>query len=165
MNLTTHQIEVYVAEFFNIRQHMIVPNISWGLGIHECDLLIVTKAGFANEVEIKVNKYDLKKDQKKWHGHRSNLIRRLFFAIPQTLLEFKDFIPERAGIIEVSKYFPNCRLLRPAKINKNARKLSQDQINHIGRLASMRIWSLRQALINNHQDPADYLYDELRQTA
>jgi hypothetical protein len=167
---TTPEIELAVANFFNISQHIIVPNISWGLGIHECDLLIVTKSGYATEVEIKVSRYDLKKDQKKWHGHRSNLIKRLFFAIPVPLIDYKEYIPERAGIILVygpedsCPYYntqewggPYCKIEKPAQINKMARKLTAEEMIHLGRLASMRIWSLSHALLNNKYDKADYL--------
>ena len=46
--------------FFNYRANLIVPNISWGLGLHECDLLVLTSSGYATEIEIKVSKADLK---------------------------------------------------------------------------------------------------------
>jgi hypothetical protein len=62
-------VELAVASYFGIRRHLIVPNVSWGLGLrHECDLLIVRESGFAAEVEIKVSKSDLKKDveKRKW---------------------------------------------------------------------------------------------------
>lgn len=156
---TTAEIELAIAEFFNIRQHMIVPNIWWGMGlIHECDLFIVTKNGYVTEVEIKINRYDLKKDQKKWHKHQSNMIKRLFFAIPPELSEFRNYIPERAGIIVVygpndecpyiKKYSgPYCKVERPAQINRAAKTLTDKEMLHLGRLAAMRIWSLNRALI------------------
>ncbi len=158
--MTTAKIEIAVAKWFDTRLNMVVPNVSWGLGLHECDLLVVTKSGYANEVEIKVNRYDLKKDQLKRHGHYSNLIHRLFFAIPVPLMEFREYIPERAGIIVVDfsndAWGPFCRLERPAKINKLAQKLSPDQIQHLGRLAAMRIWSLKQTLVyGNGNEPCD----------
>ena len=67
--ITTPEIEVRVASFFNPRQNIIVPNISWGVNLHECDLLIIRKSGYGIEVEIKVSKSDLIADAKKPHHH------------------------------------------------------------------------------------------------
>lgn len=41
--MTCTQIETLVARKWNFRQNIIVPNVSWGLKIHECDLLIASK--------------------------------------------------------------------------------------------------------------------------
>lgn len=163
--MTTLEIELAVSGFFGVRQHLMVPNVSWGLGLHECDMLIVTKSGFANEVEIKVSRYDLKRDLNKHHGHRSRLIRRLFFAIPKDLSEFTNLIPEHAGIILIVKnqYDENvCNLVRPAQVNKGAKPLTTEQIIHLGRLASMRIWSLKGTLVNrkNNHDQCVVTYEE-----
>jgi hypothetical protein len=56
--LKTAEMEVELGRYFNYRQNIIVSNVSWGLGIHECDLLIITKSGYATEVEIKVSLSD-----------------------------------------------------------------------------------------------------------
>lgn len=139
------QMEVAVATFFKPRVNTIVPNISWGLGIHECDLLIVTKTGHAIEVEIKVSKSDLIKDKEKRHGHNSKKVRQLYFAIPENLAEYIEHIPERAGIITVTEYPHDCRckILRKSRLNLEARKLSPDEILHVARLGTMRIWTLK----------------------
>jgi len=65
--LKTSDIEFAVAKYFNFRKNLIVPNVSWGFNIHECDLLIVRKSGYAIEVEIKISKSDFKADFKKIH--------------------------------------------------------------------------------------------------
>lgn len=146
--MTLLEIEIAVANLFNFRRNLIVPNVSWGLGLHECDLLIVTKAGYATEVEIKTSRQDLKKDLFKNHGHKSNRIRKLYFAITNDLLEWQNMIPiqipERAGVIVVSGNY--AEIIRPALTNKEARRFNVDEIIHLGMLASMRIWSLKQTL-------------------
>lgn len=83
----------------------IIPNVSWGFHIHECDLLVVEKDLSITEVEIKVSKSDLKADQKKWHGHNSSRITRLYFAIPEYLFndECISFIPSHAGILVIKE--------------------------------------------------------------
>ena len=76
MKITTHKIEVALANHFNYRLNLIVPNISWGAFIwHECDLFIVSKAGYCTEIEIKISKSDLKKDFEKKHNHESDKIK------------------------------------------------------------------------------------------
>ncbi len=146
--MTTIEIEVAVARFFDIRRNLIVPNVSWGLGFtHECDLLVVTKSGYANEIEIKTGLYDLKRDGLKRHGHRSKKIRRLFFAFsPELLGPALRFVREDAGLMVVEKN--RVIVNRPAVINKEARPLTNEEICHLGRLASMRIWGLKEALVN-----------------
>ena len=63
---TAAEIEVVVAQYFDPRRNVIVPNVWWGWGLrHECDLVVMTKTGYAYEVEIKVSRSDLKADLKK----------------------------------------------------------------------------------------------------
>jgi len=99
----TIEMEIAVANHFNARQNLIVPNVSWGFCIHECDLLIVTKAGYLYEVEIKVSRGDLKNDMKKQHNHYDSRIKNLYFAIPKKLEKDIEFIPKEAGIMLVHK--------------------------------------------------------------
>ena len=68
---TLYEMECAVARYMDFRTNLVVPNVSWGFEVHECDLLIVTKTGYAYEVEIKRSKADLKKDIEKKHGHNS----------------------------------------------------------------------------------------------
>ena len=83
MPLTAKDIEISVAKYMDPRVNLIVPNASWGLGLHECDLLVISKAGYASEVEIKVSKADLLRDREKRHGHASDRIKALWFALPE----------------------------------------------------------------------------------
>ena len=151
--ITTIEIEEKLARFFNYRQNIIVPNISWGFYIHECDLLILRRSGHLLEVEIKVSRADLKKDQKKEHGHVDNRIRELWFAIPDYLEDGIACIPERAGILVLSRednYWPDldCRVLRPAWVNNKVVKLCESERLVIARLGTLRIWSLKRKIID-----------------
>ena len=163
-NLTTADIELAIAQYFNPRIHLIVPNISHGMNLHECDLLVMNGKNYGVEVEIKITKADLKKDAEKSHGHRSNKIRRLFFAIPEYLYtdDIIALIPERAGIFIVkpreevirviydqkSSYFtrPKCIIKRTAKINKDARPFTDKERVEMGRLGMLRYWNIRTKL-------------------
>jgi len=60
-NLSLYEIEYALARKFDIRQNIIVPNISWGLRIHECDLFIVNNNGYAIENRNKTFKSRFKK--------------------------------------------------------------------------------------------------------
>lgn len=145
-------IEVAVAKFFNPRQNIIVPNISWGLNIHECDLLVLTQSGYAYEIEIKVSAGDLKADAKKGHAHRSNKIKLLYFAVPNYLLAYKEFIPVHAGIIAVQRVNGGNQvaIVRAPHANKNAGKWDDRQKIELMRLSTMRIWTLKETLHNRY---------------
>ena len=147
MNLI--DIETALARYFNYRTNIIVPNVSWGMFTHECDLLVLTPAGYATEVEIKTNKYDLLRDKKKKHGHHSTRIKFLYFAIPEILAEYQEHIPDRAGIITLD-YYPGsttlrCKTIRNAKRNSDY-KFSAEERYQLARLGTMRIWTLKNTI-------------------
>jgi hypothetical protein len=96
--LHSGHMEVAVAELIGYRNHTIVPNVSWGLGLrHECDMLVLDKKGQFTEIEIKISLADLKADFKKPHGHASKIITRLVYAIPKDMLE-KSSNARKAGL-------------------------------------------------------------------
>lgn len=143
---TTPEIETAIAHFIGIRKNLIIPNISWGIGIHECDLFVLTASGYAWEVEIKVSRSDLVRDQYKSHHHEHNKIKRLYFGIPENITPHLHYIPENAGIIVVNIYGV-CRKIREAKTTGNY-KFSEAERFKIARLGSMRIWSLKKKIID-----------------
>ena len=162
--MKTIEIEYACARYFGWREHIIVPNISWGMGLHECDLLVMTKSGCAYEVEIKVSLSDLKKDLKKSHGHGlkwpqyyadkfpdvqmneifQDKIKYLYFAIPEALEKHVGFIPEKAGILLVGEGL-FVRLLRKPQ-DKSKYRFTDVEIHNIARLGTMRIWTLKNQL-------------------
>ena len=160
--MKTIEIEIAIMEYFDIRQNLIVPNISWGIAnLHECDILSLSKAGYATEVEIKVSKSDLLKDKEKGHGHRHNHIAQLFFAVPKKLEDIAlSAIPERAGLFVVEKHryrvpgFDNVYkfvtgiiMVRQCERNKNAVKWSEKERYQLARLGTMRILALKKKII------------------
>jgi len=151
-NETCQEIEVILSKFFKKRINLIVPNISWGLNIHECDLLIISKSGYATEVEIKVSIADLKKDLIKRHHHIDyrNRIKNLYFAFPEKLekhLEkYKDFIPPRAGIL-IIKPDNRVKVLKKPQSNPQSIKFSSTDMYKVARLGSLRIWGLKEKII------------------
>ena len=149
--ITIYEIEIAIANYFGIRENIIVPNISWGIKIHECDLLIIRKPGCGVEVEIKISKSDLKADFKKKHNHIDpyNRIKEFYFAIPDYLEDCLPLIPEHAGVISVSRNIiagtihTECRMIRKCKINTKAVKFCDNEIIKIAHLGTMRFWNSR----------------------
>jgi hypothetical protein len=146
--ITTTEIETRVAGYFNYRKNIIVPNVSWGIGLHECDLLVIRDSGYAIEVEIKISKSDLRADAKKEHHHLSNRIKELYFAIPDYLEDCIEYIPERAGVLVLSRYQGglSCYTKRKAKFNLNCRKFTQEEQLKVAHLGTMRIWNLKRQI-------------------
>lgn len=154
--IKTIDIEVAIAKYYGVRKNIIVPNISWGFGgMHECDMFIVSKAGIATEVEIKISKSDLLADFKKGHDHkdRQNRITYFYYAMPEILYEkCKDLIPEEAGIFTCDRgswdnATPFIREKRKAIKRKSTRKLTPEEQLKIAWLGTMRIFSLKEKII------------------
>jgi hypothetical protein len=143
--MTTNEVEIAVARFFDYRINIIVPNVSWGLGLHECDLLIVSTKGYATEVEIKTSVADIKADLKKRHEHHSEKIRQFSFAVPEDLA-CSQHLPTDCGLITVSPEM-KCTVIRPPRINSKARRLTDKEINKLLHLGCMRIWHLKEAVM------------------
>jgi hypothetical protein len=156
VRIKTLDMEIAVADYFNPRQNLIVPNIHWGLWIHECDLFILTQAGYAYEVEIKVTKADLMRDKDKRHNHedRDNRIKHLYFAIPEKLLPHIEHIPQRAGILVAKSRRYSMRhsgeRLRVEEVREpllmSSYKFSEPEKYKVARLGALRTWTLRRRI-------------------
>jgi hypothetical protein len=151
MKLHAGHIEVLLARHLGTSQNVIVPNISWGLHIHEVDLLVLTQSGYVWEIEIKTSLSDLKADAKKSHGHYSEKIKRLYFAVPQELQDKAlELIPERAGLFVIGESLVDnklyVKLVKAPFVNKKARKLSDTEIKKVYELAALRLWSLKEII-------------------
>ena len=150
--LTARDIEIAVAQHFDYRRHVIVPNVSWGLGLkHEADMLVLSKSGYCKEIEIKISASDIKADLAKRHPHFEGPIREVWFAVPAELAN-DPRIPAAYGVLAIEQW-PDMRwrggtslkvkAVRPSMISKTAVPLKQDRIMKLCRLGCMRIWSLR----------------------
>lgn len=147
---TTLEIELAIVNLYGIRQHIIVPNcyINFGTSAdHECDLLIIKKSGYAEEVEIKMSKSDFKADFKKKHGHIDERLKHLYYAMPIDIYEqCKDLIPDYAGVYVIrkdlaGKTYASCVKNAP---KKECRKLTESEQLKIARLGVMRVWNMKQ---------------------
>jgi hypothetical protein len=160
--MKTLDLEILTMKYFGIRRNLIVPNVSWGLDLHECDMLILSKSNYATEVEIKVSKSDLLKDKEKFHGHLNKKIRRLFFCVPENLKEVAlANIPERAGLLIPKEFTSRCftyekgnydvtttKLIevRGPIANKYCQTWSASDREQLSRLGAMRILGLKEKI-------------------
>lgn len=166
--MKTIDIEITVMKWLDIRKNLVVPNVSgWRIrGIyHECDILSLTKSGYATEIEIKISKSDLLKDKQKPHGHHSYMIKYLYFAVPDRLKDYAlEHIPARSGLLtiranpeylKVSTYgihshTDNRKHLltveRKPVVNSKAHKWTDEQRIKLSRLGAMRILGLKQKI-------------------
>ena len=146
---TSLEIEIAVANWFGIRTHIIVPNLSWAFMPYECDLVVLTKVGYLYEVEIKVSRSDLIRDKKKYKwAYMRHRTRKIWFAIPEKLAGSMEYIPQQAGVFIVDKNGHITELRKP-EIDSTAQKLSDRECFNVARLGAMRIWSLKKKLIKN----------------
>jgi len=153
--MKTLDIEIAIMQHIGIRQNLIVPNVSWGissktLNLHECDVLSLSKSGYATEYEIKVSKYDLLKDKEKWHGHYHEYIAYLFFAVPEKLKDIAlTNIPVRAGLF-IAKKDPSGLIyvtqIKTCLRNKKAVKWTDEDRCKLARLGTMRILKLKEKI-------------------
>lgn len=171
--MDTLEIEIMLMSYFNIRRNVIVPNVSWGLSLHECDLLVLTPANNLIEIEIKTSLADLKADKKKGHKHSNNKISKLYFAIPDYLEPNIDLIPEHAGILiarseykegiakglKNREYFSGITKKREAKLNGSKIELDDTIRQELCRLGTMRIFNLKKQIKNLKKNPIIKTYE------
>ncbi len=155
--MKTIEMEIAIMKELDVRRNVIVPNVSWAFGsLHECDLLSLSKSGYATEIEIKVSKADLLKDKEKRHSHENDLISYFYFAVPEKLKEIAlAEIPVRAGLYVIEEFKvlnSNKKILHVNKIRtavKNAKsvKWSLENKLHLAHLGAMRILNLKKKIL------------------
>ena len=143
--LTTPEMELCIVNprsgAFPFNRYMVLPRTRWGInGInHECDLIALSKTGTLHEIEIKISKSDLLAEKRKNHNHKSRIIKRFWYAVPE---EMKDFallhIPEKAGLITCDRGCSS--VIRRAYAGKSE-KPNQEVVEHMYELLQMRYWS------------------------
>lgn len=165
-NLSLYEIEVAIArsEEFNYLKKLVVFNVI-GQGStlplwHECDVLVCTKIGYLTEIEIKRSYSDFLNDFKKEHDHYSEYIKNFYYCIPAKILpkvlEYMDSYENKedyrlnAGIIIINEDKDLFKYKRP-KENKQAKKLSIEQMLYLARLGSMRVISLKNKIIKKYE--------------
>lgn len=149
--MITTEIEVALMRYFDFRANTIVPNLSESMLPYEADVVVVTKSGYATEIEIKVSKSDLMADFKKKRFHDSKLFKRFYYAVPEELKEFAlSVIPESAGLLVATRLDDGDVIMlkeRNAEVRRFHKKWEPWRIADLQRLGTMRIFSLKQKIL------------------
>lgn len=145
---TSNEIELAVTRYFGVQRHTIVPNVSWGMFPYELDMCVLNhRSRYAYEVEIKISRSDLRRDQKKGHHHdrNGNAIKGLWFAMPKKMFGCEDLVPETAGIMYIDEQ-GKVLISRKPKSNPVAIRWTFEQCYFLARLGTMRMWTLKRIL-------------------
>lgn len=145
---TLEEIEVALSWHFDVQKCICMPQLTMFFE-HEIDFLAVRKTGYAVEVEIKRSVADMKAEDKKKHNHESNKIVELYYCFPKDILEqCIPLVPDHAGILYVYKTSRwVVRVERSPLRNKDARKLTDKEINKILRYSNYRIWNFKKKIV------------------
>ena len=130
------------------RQWLMIPNLSWSFLEWEADLICVSKSGYITEIEIKISKADLLKDQEKYKFQNRQLksweyIKEFYYCVPEKLLpDIPESYKQFAGIIVVpSDGRCRCRIIHLAPVNKKAKKITDVERMNLMRILGLRFWS------------------------
>ena len=145
-------IKAVVLNYYPPRRWAVCPNVSWGVLPWEADVFAVSKAGMRHEVEVKVNKNDLKNDssKRKWQNFDIyNFIDYYWICVPLDLKEEGILRANelQCGLYVCTKMHENwiCeKILSPKKRFKKQRENNQIDIY---RLCALRYWKIIQGEI------------------
>lgn len=152
--LTIDQIECAVAEYFGVRNNIIVPNVSWGFfATHEADMVIINKTGYLTEVEIKRSWQDFLADFRKTTTHDEGKVMYKYFAVPYELREkVRAYLAECNrmdwGVVSYTESGEAFIHYHPSNFGRSdkSKKLSLEERFEIARLGCMRVWRLKKKL-------------------
>jgi hypothetical protein len=142
--LSVLEIQRAIANYFEPRKNIIVPNVSFGLLSYEADMLVLNRSGYLTEVEIKRSWSDFMADFKKKHKHNDRLVKFFYYAVPRSILEKVEAVLNekeiRCGLLV---YFENCSVSTAKKCGNvvyDGRKLFIEEQLQLARLGTMRLW-------------------------
>jgi len=127
--------------FAQRRNFLAIPNVSWGFLSYEADLLVVSKAKYCTEVEVKISMADWKNDfEKRKHKVPDKRIKYQYYAAPMKLaMRYQELeLPEGWGVIGVEDG-GRSNILKPAEA-RPANKLTDAEVMILCRLACFRVW-------------------------
>ena len=157
LNIDEIEMAIVNSGIFNKRNDVIVPNVSWGLLNHEADMVVMTKSGYLTEIEIKRSWEDFKADFKKDHHHHDDRVDKLYYCVPLSIKErVADYLTQNEIPFTQLLYFSEEGKIRiyntGGKFYTGGRKLFIEEQLTIARLGCMRVWNLKQKLVDIMHD-------------
>lgn len=148
-NLTIEEIEIalYNSGIWNKRRDIMIPNLSWGLLNYEADFVVITKAGYLTEVEIKRSWEDFKADFKKKHNHDDKRVYMFYYCVPKSIVNrVEEYLKEYDFETAILTYDENGIIERKNGwlSYKGGRKLFIEEQLTVARLGCMRLWNLKE---------------------
>lgn len=153
-----YEIEVALAksDYFNFVKNIVAFNVNgWGGNLpiqHECDMLVLTKAGYLTEIEIKRSWSDFLADFKKKHKHESEgIIKKFYYAVPYSIaVKVFNYLVENNISCDGVLYYTEDLDIRFYSLieRKNIfRKLNLSEQLQVARYGAMRSVMLKEKLI------------------
>jgi len=143
-------------------QQILIPEADFGGGI--CDLLAISRAGYATEYEVKVSLSDWNADRNKdkWKSQNRRFVKRFVYAIaPQLEHKIPDWLTPDMGVVTVDRLH-SIRVIRTGTNNNAAEKVPIGTINGLLHNCYSRLWSKH--LYPHYQKRAE-LHDAERRAA
>lgn len=132
------------SPFQQKRNWLTIPNVSFGFLRYEADMLVVSRAKYCTEIEVKVSMQDWKADfAKQKHKNIDKRIKYQYYACPLKLAERHTELelPSGWGVIGVDDS-KGISILKPATPYASARKINDKELMTLARLVCFRIWRL-----------------------
>ena len=130
------------SRFAQRKNWLVIPNVSYGFLKYEADMLIISKAKYCTEIEVKVSFSDFKADfEKRKHSvEPDNRIKFQYYAAPMALAERHTELelPVGWGVIGVGDSY-GVKVIKEA-LPRDARKIMDKELMILARLACFRVW-------------------------
>ena len=168
-----YDIEVGLAKLdeFNFVRNLVVFNVNGSSSImyldHECDVLVLSKAGYLTEIEIKRSWEDFKADFKKKCGHNDCGVIKTFYYCVSELFADKviEYLKENKvdcyGVIIYSEEgeieFRYEYIKQHAKSRWNVHKLYLEQQLYLAKLGCMRLIGLKEKILELGKSNREYI--------
>lgn len=160
-----YEIEVALAKshLFDFTRNIVAYNIKgWGKILpigHECDMLVLSRAGFLSEIEIKRSYSDFVADFNKKHQHQSQkeeLIKYFYYCVPscikdKCIAKLNEVGQYYTGIVTYDEHLKIIRYWSQYKPRKT-KALSLEQQLEVARLGAMRVVGLKSKLITKQNN-------------
>ena len=149
--LSVKEIQALLADYWGIRNNIIVPNVSWGMLDYEADLLIMNQTGYVMEIEIQRSWSDFLADFKKDEvAHKSEIIYQFWYCVPDEIYskckeKLKEVYPDSIGRPNIISYTDSGMLNFHGKAasycSGKHRKLYLEEQLKLARLGTLRYWN------------------------